>query len=318
MLGIRAKARYAWGMNLAPTHLVYGEPPRDLASVPMGAVQCSPLMPGSVRTSDFPNGSVASGIVYAPPATIERRYVLARMLNALAVGAPLTALAPKDKGGSRLAHDLERFGCSVHDEPRRHHRIVTATRPAVLIGIDDAITAGSFQQHPAHGLWTHPGVFSWDRLDAGSALLLTHLPELSGSGADLGAGIGVLSRSILASSHIRALTLIDNDRRAIGAATRNINDPRAQSVWADIRDAHGLPMGLDFVVMNPPFHDAGIEDHSLGHAFIQRAASLLKSGGVCWLVANRHLPYEALLAKCFSRTRVVTNEAGFKIFESVK
>ena len=305
-------------MTSTTTHLVYGEPPRDLAPLPTGAVQCSPLMPGSARMSDYADGSVQSAVVYAPPATIERRYVLARMLNALEFGAPLTALAPKDKGGSRLADDLTRFGCRVHDEPRRHHRVVTTTRPATLQGITEAIGAGSFQQHPAHGLWTHPGVFSWDHLDAGSALLLKHLPELSGIGADLGAGIGVLARAVLVSPSVTALTLIDIDRRAIGAATRNMPDARANFLWADVRSSNALPTGLDFVVMNPPFHDAGVEDKSLGQAFIERAAAMLKIGGACWLVANRHLPYEALLASYFSRTRMVADAGGFKILESVK
>lgn len=305
-------------MTTTTTHLVYGEPPRDLAPLPMGALQCSPLVPSSARMSDYADGSVQSAVVYAPPATIERRYVLARVLNALEVGAPLTALALKDKGGSRLADDLKRYGCTVQDEPRRHHRVVTTTRPATLHGIAEAIAAGSFQQHPAHGLWTHPGVFSWDRLDAGSALLLKHLPELAGTGVDLGCGIGVLARAVLASPSVTALTLIDIDRRAIGAASRNITDTRANFLWADLRDAEELPRGLDFVVMNPPFHDAGIEEKALGQAFIARTADMLKPGGVCWLVANRHLPYEALLNKCFSRNRLVVDAGGFKILESVK
>jgi 16S rRNA (guanine1207-N2)-methyltransferase len=305
-------------MTATTTHLVYGEPARDLTTVPTGAVQCSPLMPDSASVSDYADAGVQSAVVYAPPATLERRYVLACMLNALAIGAPLVALAPKDKGGSRLADDLTRFGCTVQDEPRRHHRVVTTTRPATLHGIADAITAGSYQQHPAHGLWTHPGVFSWDRLDAGSALLLKHLPELAGTGADLGCGIGVLARAVLASPSVTALTLIDIDRRAVGAASRNISDARANFLWADVCEAEALPLGLDFVVMNPPFHDAGIEEKALGQAFIKSAAFMLRPGGVCWLVANRHLPYEALLNTHFSRNRLVVDDGGFKVFESVK
>jgi 16S rRNA (guanine1207-N2)-methyltransferase len=280
-------------------------------------VQCSPLMIGSARLVHIAPASLESATLYAPANTIERRYVLARMLIALAIGGTLTALAPKDKGGTRIAAELTAFGCSVVDAPRSHHRIVTCVRPEALIGIDEAITAATYQQHPAHGLWTHAGVFSWDRLDAGSALLLNHLPALSGNGADVGAGLGVLSRAVLESPAVTTLTLIELDRRALEAAKRNIPDPRAQFLWADVRDSD-LPTGLDFVVMNPPFHDAGVEDKTLGKTFIRAAASMLKTGGRCWLVANRHLPYEALLAECFTSNRVVADDAGFKIFESVK
>ncbi|WP_163545134.1 methyltransferase, partial [Klebsiella pneumoniae] len=66
---------------------------------------------------------------------------------------------------------------------------------------------------------------------------------------------------------------------------------------------------LDFVVMNPPFHDGGAEDKALGQAFVRRAADLLKPRGTCWLVANRHLPYEAVLAPLF-KTVTMRVETG--------
>jgi 16S rRNA (guanine1207-N2)-methyltransferase len=70
--------------------------------------------------------------------------------------------------------------------------------------------------------------------------------------------------------------------------------------------------------MNPPFHDGGSEDRALGVAFIQSAAQMLHRGGTCWIVANRHLPYEAELAGHFAPVRVLAQEAGFKVFEAVR
>ena len=70
--------------------------------------------------------------------------------------------------------------------------------------------------------------------------------------------------------------------------------------------------------MNPPFHDGGIEDKTLGQRFIQRAAESLRNGGSCWLVANRHLPYEAVLAPLFRQVKLVVEVDGFKIYEAVK
>ena len=305
-------------MSDTAPHILYGLPPRDLVAIPAGAQQCSPIILGSIRLAYIPPMSAQSAVILAPPNTIERRYFLARVLTALAVGAPLTALAPKDKGGSRIAAELEEFGCTVVDESRAHHRIVTTTRPASLHGIDEAISAGGLHQHPTHGLWTQAGVFSWDRIDAGSALLLNHLPPLSSRGADFGAGIGVLSKAVLQSSAVTELTLLDIDRRAILAAEKNIADTRAKFLWADIRTSDIPLRELDFIVMNPPFHDAGTEDRTLGQAFITRAAAMLKTGGALWCVANRHLPYEALLEKSFSRATLVIEADGFKIFYAEK
>ena len=307
---------YSNGMTKAPIHALYGDPPRQLVDIPADAQQFSPLIPGAAQMKHCADGSVASFILHAPPGTLERRYVLARALKTLAVGAPLTALAGKDKGGSRIAKELEDFGCIVVDTPRAHHRIVTTPRPAELRGIEEAITEGGPQLHPAHGLWTHPGVFSWDRLDAGSALLLEHLPTLSGNGADLGCGIGVLSRAALKSQNVTALTLVDIDRRAVAMAEKNITDLRAKFLWADLRDL--LAGDLDFIVMNPPFHASGMEDRTLGQLFITRAASMLKQGGQLWLTANQHLPYEALLKQHFTQWERIAQNALYKIYRCTK
>jgi 16S rRNA (guanine1207-N2)-methyltransferase len=296
---------------------VYGAPPSELAPISEGAVQFSPLIPGAERLEDRQEGTLPGAAVLAPPGTIERRYTLALALRALAPGAPFAVLAQKDKGGSRVGKELAGFGCSIAETSKRHFRICTGERPGDLTGIDDAIASGAPRLDSSLGLWTQPGVFSWDRIDPGSALLLETLPPLSGRGADLGCGLGYLAHGILTSPKVEHLTLIDIDRRAVEAAQRNVSDPRVAVRWADVRGGTGLT-GLHFVVMNPPFHDAGAEDQGLGQTFIRRAAEALRTGGVCWLVANRHLPYEAVLKPLFRRIAVRAESGGYKIFEAQK
>jgi 16S rRNA (guanine1207-N2)-methyltransferase len=296
---------------------VYGTPPAELAEIPVGAIQFSPLIPGSGPLEQQEEGSLGEMVVLAPPGAVERRYTIALALRALKPGGSLTVLAPKDKGGSRIAKELKGFGCDVAETSRRHHRICSAERPVLPVGLDEALTEGSPRLDEALGLWTWPGVFSWNRLDPGSALLEQDLPPLSGRGADFGCGIGILARAILASSKVEHLALIDIDRRAVEMAARNIDDARTEVHWADIRSGTGLK-GLDFVVMNPPFHDGGAEDQSLGQAFIRRAAEALRPGGVLWLVANRHLPYEAVLKTLFKRVTPKIEANGYKIYEAVK
>ena len=70
--------------------------------------------------------------------------------------------------------------------------------------------------------------------------------------------------------------------------------------------------------MNPPFHDGGAEDKALGQNFIRRAASALRKGGTLWLVANRHLPYEAVLGEHFRRVTAKADAGGYKIHEAVR
>jgi 16S rRNA (guanine1207-N2)-methyltransferase len=296
---------------------VYGTPPAELAEVPAGAIQFSPLIPGSGPLEQQEEGTLGELVVLAPPGTVERRYTIALALRALAPGGSLTVLAPKDKGGSRIAKELKSFGCNSTETSRRHHRICTGERPALPVGLEEALTEGNPRRDETLGLWTWPGVFSWNRHDPGSALLEQNLPPLGGRGADFGCGIGILARAILASPKVEHLAMLDIDRRAVEMAARNVDDPRAELRWADIRTGTELK-GLDFVVMNPPFHDGGAEDQSLGQTFIRRAAEALRPGGVLWLVANRHLPYEAVLKSLFKRVTPKIEANGYKIYEAVK
>jgi 16S rRNA (guanine1207-N2)-methyltransferase len=298
--------------------LLYGAPAPGLVEIPPGAVQLSPLIPGSTDIASLADASADSATVLAPPGTLERDFVLAHMLRALKPGAPFVAFAPKDRGGARLKKALEGFGCTVVEDARRHHRFCSGVRPAEPAGLAAAIAAGSPRIAPDLGLWTQPGVFSWDRADPGSVRLLELLPALYGEGADLGCGIGLLARAVLTSPKVKALTCADIDGRAIACAQHNLDDARAKVVWADLRRPLEGLSDLDFVVMNPPFHDGGAEDKALGVAFIETAARMLGKRGVCWLVANRHLPYEAALAKAFETVTVRGDAGGYKIFEARK
>lgn len=297
---------------------VYGNPPAELAEVPRDAVQFSPLLPGSAALERRDDASLAAMIMLAPPGTIERRHDVAQALRVLQPGGRLTVLAPKDKGGSRLAKELKAFGCEIEETALRHHRICVATRPDDLAAAREAIAEGSPRIVEETGLWSQPGVFSWNRVDPGSALLLKHLPQLSGRGADLGCGVGYLARAVLAMPGVESLAMVDIDRRAVEAAAKNITDPRATIQWADVRKAGTIPENLDFIVMNPPFHDGGAEDRSLGQSFVRRAAESLRKGGRCWLTANRHLPYEDHLKALFARATLIVEADGFKIYEARK
>lgn len=299
-------------------HAVYGFPPPALAAAPAEAAQISPLVPGAADLENLGEGALADIVIAAPPGTLERRFVLAHALRALRPGGELTALAAKDKGGGRLRKELEGFGCAVNETARRHQRICHTRRPTAAAGLGEAIARGALQWAPGLQLWSQPGVFSWDRVDPGSALLLETASEFAGAGADLGCGVGLLGKAVLGSPAVSALSLLDIDARALAAARRNIGDDRAVFLHLDARRAAGAIAGLDFVITNPPFHDGGREDRSLGQAFIAAAARMLKSGGVCRLVANVALPYEQPLIAHFAEVSLIAQARGYKVYEARK
>lgn len=173
----------------------------------------------------------------------------------------------------------------------------------------------------SHGLISQPGLFSWDRLDPGSQLLLKYLPEkLTGVGMDLCCGYGVLSEQILRkNSSIQCLHLVDADRLALTCAEQNT------SAWHEIVRMHWLdaaseqlPERLAWIVCNPPFHSGQERDVELGQTIVERACGSLKPGGRLYLVANRKLPYEQVLDRRLTEHRILAESEGFKVIEGVR
>ncbi|MDX5349178.1 MAG: class I SAM-dependent methyltransferase [Paracoccaceae bacterium] len=168
------------------------------------------------------------------------------------------------------------------------------------------------------GFQTLPGVFSADGPDRGSVLLAGALPEkLGGKVADLGAGWGYLAAAILKRPGVKRLDLVEAEADALTCAEFNVTDERARFHWADATQWRPETL-LDAVVMNPPFHTGREADAGLGAAFIRAARRMLAPDGGLWLVANRHLPYDAVLAECFLEVQDVAGDSAFRVIHAKK
>ena len=168
------------------------------------------------------------------------------------------------------------------------------------------------------GLQTVPGVFSADGIDPGSAALVAALPaKLGNRVADLGAGWGYLAGEVLKRDGVKEVHLVEADHAALTLARANLGDPRARFHWAD---ATNIKLGskMDTVVMNPPFHLWRAADPGLGAAFIRAAGALLTPGGVLWMVANRHLPYERVLAETFRDVELLPGSGAYKVYRAAR
>jgi 16S rRNA (guanine1207-N2)-methyltransferase len=244
-------------------------------------------------------------------------------LRRLAPGGVLVLAQANDAGAKSATADLARLVSPLTVESKYHCRVAWTAPDARRLAPaleDDWLRAAAPRAVPGTPWLARPGVFARDRIDAGSALLAEHLPgDFAGAVADLGAGWGFLSATLLQRCPgIRTLDLFEADAEALALAQTNLATlahPAARRFhWHDVRA--GLPAGFDAIVSNPPFHVDGADDPQLGRDFIAAAAAALRPGGRFWLVANRHLPYEAALAAGFATVREVARRDGFKVIEA--
>lgn len=262
-------------------------------------------------------GQAALAACLLPRQREDAQAVLARALVLLAPGALLVAAARNDEGARSREADLATLTGEVQSMSRRHCRVFWARHQPER---SDADRIGDWLGHQRlrrvaeTGLMSCPGLFSWNRLDPGSALLAEHLPHgFTGHAADLGAGWGYLALELLRRSPgLAQLDLYEADARALEAAAANLPaDPRIRLRWHDV--CRGLPQRYALIVCNPPFHQGHSAQPGLGQAFIRSAAAALDADGLALFVANRQLPYEASLRERFASVETIEARAGYKL-----
>ena len=265
-------------------------------------------------------------LVLPPRQRDEARALFARALRHTAPGGTVLASMPNTEGAKSGEADLAKLTGAAQHLSKHKCRVFWSTPNAA--GADQALLAEwlAFDAPRAivDGYVSRPGLFAWDRIDRASALLAAHLPDdLQGRVADLGAGYGYLASQVIARCpRVSAIDLYEAEARALEPA--RVNLARAQrecgrelSVavhWNDV--TRGLPKRYDAIVSNPPFHQGRADLPELGRAFITSAANALQPDGRLWLVANRHLPYEAILTARFREVRSVVVQEGFKVIEA--
>ncbi len=220
--------------------------------------------------------------------------------------------AMNDRGAKSYAKRLARLG-PVETVAKRHARLVGVRRTDDDAALAEAwawIEQARTRLLPELGVWSRPGIFSWDRADPGSALLVETLGRApAGEGMELGCGNGWMSVR-LAPSFVH---LVEADREALLLAARNL---AAHGIGhaAHWLDATGEPLPkADWVICNPPHHAGGASAPELGARFVEAAVGALRRGGEAWIVAGRRLPYERVLQRLSVRWQVAREARGYKV-----
>jgi len=254
----------------------------------------------------------AAAVVCLPRAKAEARALIAEAAAEVSAGGVIAVDGQKTDGVDAVLKDL-RGRVAVSESLSKAHGKLATFRAGP--GLEDwagrpTLIDGGFQ--------TLPGVFSADGPDRGSALLAAALPARVGPKvADLGAGWGFLGRAILAREGVKRLEVVEAEAAALACARVNLPDERARFHWADATTFRPENL-VETVVMNPPFHTSRAADLALGVSFIRAARRMLAPDGVLWMVANRHLPYDAVLTELFLSVEDAGGDGAFRVIRAAK
>jgi 16S rRNA (guanine1207-N2)-methyltransferase len=177
-------------------------------------------------------------------------------------------------------------------------------------------------------LVSKPGVFAWERLDAGAAALVGAMEiDVGDRVLDLGCGTGLAglaaARRMLPSpcggGAGGEVVLVDADVRAVESARRTLaanGVANAEVLTSDCASAV-IDRRFDVVITNPPFHQGVGVDYEVAHQFVRDAARVLRRGGRLFLVANRFLRYADLICETFGEVATACADSRYHVLTAV-
>jgi 16S rRNA (guanine1207-N2)-methyltransferase len=166
----------------------------------------------------------------------------------------------------------------------------------------------------AYALTASAGVFSRQRLDPGTAVLLRKAPLPGPRGGvylDLGCGYGPIAVVLASSSEKATVYAVDVNARALelvraNAVAAGVGDRVHTEVPEDVR--------FDEIWSNPPIRVGKAELHALLLTWLPR----LVPDGTAWLVVARHLGADSLQTWLTGQGYEVTRHAsqkGYRVFQ---
>ncbi len=280
----------------------------------------------TLRANDVPNARVCPGITVLPQQAgaydtailqlpkgrkLARRW-LVEAYGALAPEGQLYVAGSNEQGIQPTIKDVEAlFGNAAVLAYKKGNRVARASKGPRAGEPDWAqepgIAPGTWHEfqvdvrRDSYRLRSLPGVFSYDRLDDGTSLLLSVLGVPKGAEVlDVGCGYGIigLAAARWGAAHV---DMVDVDLLAVAAARENVALNGLQNAEAFPSDVLSAVQGkrYDLVVSNPPFHVGRAVEYGVAQAFIEDARRVLRPGGQLAIVANKFIRYDQVMRGVF-------------------
>jgi len=226
---------------------------------------------------------------------------------------------------------VQAFGNSEVALLRGKHRVISAVKSAeetpdlpakgVRTGYHDYTCFDVSVHGRTYHIVSKPGIFSWDRLDDGTRVLLDHL-DISQNDVvlDLGCGCGIIGTVAAAMAEGGHAYLVDAHAAAVNASRRTLDANGIVNATTLISDVASdvRHIAFDVVATNMPFHLGIKTEYQVALQFIKDAHAVLKTGGSLYLVANRFLKYESLVGQEFGDCRTIYSDNRYKVLRANK
>ena len=275
-----------------------------------------------VDSQHLPDAPIAQVLLRIPKSLALLEDQLSRLrpllsAEALVVtGAMLKHLPPS--AGDLLAGYIGPYQASL---AWKKARLLTARFDGTLDPGTPQLTT-RYQLPDSHGeLVNRPGVFSRERLDIGTRVLLPCIPRLQGAAriVDLGCGNGALGIQAALLNPEAQLTFIDESFAAVASARDNFNRlfPQRQASFIVNDGLLDAPAGsADLVLCNPPFHQQQVIGDEIALRLFQQSRRPLAAEGMLLVVGNRHLGYHVKLRRYFDTVEQVGGNSKFVVLRA--
>ncbi len=267
-------------------------------------------------TPEPPSGPFDAALLRLPKSREEQRMTVHQCLGVLAPGGRLIVYGGNDEGVRSFQKNLAELGPVETIATRGHGRILQLKRADVTTPIRPRLVDWR-EEHRPPGTTTpwisYPGLFAGGAPDPGTALLLTHLPNIALPARilDYGCGPGAIAAAIRRTEPSVTLTLLDNDSVALAAAGENV--PGTTQVLGNSLSAAGTQK-FDRIISNPPLH-AGFRDTMEPLLrLIKEAPTHLTAHGQLLIVVQRRIALDTALATSFATVETLADDGRYRVW----
>lgn len=163
------------------------------------------------------------------------------------------------------------------------------------------------------------GVFSKDRLDFGTHVLLQSLPDFSDrkSLIDVGCGVGCIGICLKKAYPNLEVLMLDVNERCIELTKKNIENNKIEATVLKSSLYENVNGSYEIIISNPPIR-AG---KKIVFGVVEDGFDLLKNGGEVYIVIQKKQGADSMKKKMeevYGNVEVISKEKGYFVFKSIK